>query len=516
MSADRELGVNFARRDGGRSSTWTSKRILAEAVGDLDRRIAAGIEAEEDWRRNYPRHFDALTAIEAISADAALAVARRGLNTARRCFVIAGPDGDQPLTEPGAAEFPALETVEVPGTASALEASSQTLQVPYRGELLSGAGLLRQLDDWVERGITEPTFAQAVGTVVRHPEWLDLSDQTFAILGASSAIGPYPLLMRWGARVAAVARPSARTWDRLTATARRGRGTLLVPARQSGGDLNESAGADLIAEFGAVATWLRGIEGPFTIGNYGYALGAGFVRLTMAVDEVLDRLTRERTDISLAYLATPSDAFLVPTEAVDAARHRYRSLAPANLRYRLVGLVSGGRYFKANYYADPVSDGHQSYGLASAFILEQGPNYALAKRLQRWRMIVARAAGTRTSIHVAPPSRTESVTQNAAMGQRQRLTAKIGLEAFDADTTRALAAAILVHDLRNPGSPANPQVPIAHPHEAFMFAANPGGRWRTPFDPSSSVPALATLERWSPIRLVHSATARRQPPPNRG
>ena len=164
-----------------------------------------------------------------------------------------------------------------------------------RCQVLADDALLRQLDDWVDRDIAEPSFAQAVGAVVRNPDWLDLSDQTFALLGPSSSIGPYPMLMRWSARVAAVARPSAATWDRPTAAARRGPGTLLVPVRQPAADLNESAGADLMTKFGAVATRLRGIDEPLTIGNCGYALGAGFVRLTMAVDELLDRLTWVRS-----------------------------------------------------------------------------------------------------------------------------------------------------------------------------------------------------------------------------
>jgi hypothetical protein len=131
-----------------------------------------------------------------------------------------------------------------------------------------------------------------------------------------------------------------------------------------------------------------------------------------------------------------------------------------------------------------------TYGLVDAFIVEQGQNYALAKRLQRWRTVVTRADGMLTSVHVAPPTRTASVHSNPLMEQRQRLNALLGLETFDAPTAQALGAAILVHDLRNPASPANPAGKLRHPHEAFMFAANPGGRWRVPFEINSAVPLL--------------------------
>jgi hypothetical protein len=39
-------------------------------------------------------------------------------------------------------------------------------------------------------------------------------------------------------------------------------------------------------------------------------------------------------------------------------------------------------------------------------------------------------------------------------------------------------------------SALSPRRQIAYPIEAFMFAANPGNRWRTPFDPSSAMPVL--------------------------
>ena len=42
----------------------------------------------------------------------------------------------------------------------------------------------------------------------------------------------------------------------------------------------------------------------------------------------------------------------------------------------------------------------------------QGPNYALAKRLQSWRAMVARADGQPVSINVAPATATASVVSN--------------------------------------------------------------------------------------------------------
>ena len=91
--------------------------------------------------------------------------------------------------------------------------------------------------------------------------------------------------------------------------------------------------------------------------------------------------------------------------------------------------------------------------MVNALIIEQGPNYAPAAV----GVVVARADGILTSVHVAPPSRTQSVHKNPIMEKGQRLTARLGIETFDAATSQAIAAAILVHALRNPNAPANPK-----------------------------------------------------------
>ena len=162
--------------------------------------------------------------MEARSAQAALDVARAGLDAATALFVDVDAEGDHParhcLQTPGE-----LRTVAIHGT----DAPVRELTVPYHGDVLRGAALLRQLDAWVAAGITEPSFAEAVGAVIRNPDWLDLRGRTFALVGAASQMGPYRRLMAWGATVAAVDRPRRAKWERLMQNARDGAGTVLVP-----------------------------------------------------------------------------------------------------------------------------------------------------------------------------------------------------------------------------------------------------------------------------------------------
>ena len=488
----RDLGVNFPVLGSSRSSTLAAKLVLSEALQGVDDGTASRVAELPGWRTAYPQAYVDLTRVEASSPSAATGIARTGLAAARSLFVHATAEGDRPLGE-ALLDGPELGTAVVRGTAR----PAPRLEVPYEGALLHGDALLRQLDRWVARGITEPDFADAVGAVVRNPDWVDLRDRTVALVGAGAAMGPFAQLVEFGATVAAVDLPRPAVWARLAATTQRSAGTMLVPTRGEGVPV-DTAGANLLTEVGAVERWLRSVPGPVTLGNYGYADGALFVRLSMAFELLVHELAQRRDDLSLAYLATPSDAFLVPESAALEARRRRRSLRPAVLAGRAIHAATRGERFQGN---DQVLETeHGRYGLVDAFIVEQGPNYAFAKRLQRWRMVLARAEGTLTSVHVAPPTRTASVHKNPAMAQRQRLTGRLGMEAFDADTSQALGAAILVHDLRNPASPANPAMPMTHPHEAFMFAANPGGRWRAPFTPASALPVMERLDRWGLVR----------------
>ncbi len=494
MSLD--FGVNLpVGPDGSRSSTAWALAILAASVAGVDDVLAADIRAAKDWRHTYPEYFTRIVIAEAQSPHAALQVARQGLTAARALSVVVGADGvDRPLAPPADRGDPGLRTVAVSGH----DERVRELVVPYRGESLRGLALLRQLDDWVRRGIVEPSFADAVGAVVRNPDWLDLRERTFALVGAGAQMGPFAQLVQWGARVAAIDLPRPEMWRRLLATVRESAGTMYVPVRATTDPIEAEvpirAGANLLTDVGSVASWLDGLAGPMTIGNYGYADGVQFVRLSMAFDALLETLRKRREDLSVTYLATPSDVFLVPVNAVDMAQQRHGRQTPLLFAGKLVHAASAGRWFSPNYGAGGVIEtATERFGVVNAFIVAQGPNYALAKRLQRWQMTGTRADGMLTSVHIAPPTRTGSVHSNPLMAERQRLTAYVGIETFDAPTTEALAGAILVHDLHNPASPANPATPLGHPHEAFMFAANPGGRWRVPFDVGSTVPLLHEL-----------------------
>ena len=344
-----------------------------------------------------------------------------------------------------------------------------------------------------ERGVLEPSAAEAVREVAAHPEWLRLEGRTVAVLGAGAEMGPLGPLLRWGATVAAVDLPSTEIWERVLDTARSAAGRLLVPVAPG----TEDAGVDLLAEVPETAEWLGGLDGRLVVGNYLYADGGTHVRVSVAADALASRVTAARPDTAVAFLATPTDVFAVPGDAVDHSGRAYdgRSGA-AKLVGRPLRWVSRGRLLHRQYPpgADP--------GIADCLVPQQGPNYALAKRIQRWRACVDRAAGREVSFHVAPSTRTRSVVKNRALAAAFAGAHRFGVEVFDPSTSNTLMAALLVHDLVA-GSPADPpQRTPGRTRRTPRCTAACGGRRTSLAAPSASLPCWVTPapgddRRWS-------------------
>jgi hypothetical protein len=483
-------GIAFPADESGRRSTTTVGRaVLADALRPVDPVGARAAERETAWRSQYLVHFRRQTEAGLDAPQDWRAMAAAGLESAADRMAVVRDGADAPvrtlLTE---APDRRLGTVEVRGT----RAPAERLAIPYRGRELAGDALHVQLERWVADGVMEPSAAHAVRSVADTPGWLSLPGRTVAILGAGAEMGPLPTLLRWGATVAAVDLPRPAVWERILRLARDGAGRLLVPVHEQGGErsgehgddraLARAAGADLLAEVPAVAEWLLDRPEGLVLGNYLYADGGTHVRVSLAADVLAQRLQPSRPDLALAFLATPTDVFAVPEEAVE---HSVRAYAERSRRAKLLGRplrwATRGRLLHRTYQPGA------SPGICDALVPAQGPNYALAKRIQRWRATVARAAGTTVSFHVAPSSRTTSVLKNRALAAAFAGAHRFAVEIFEPTTANALMAALLVHDLNTA------PVEHAHPWQDEAHAAVHGGLWRTPYAPRSSLGLAAVL-----------------------
>lgn len=479
-------GIAFPIAEDGRRSTLAAGRdIFAAAMAAVSGEAAQAARGERNWHAGYMPHALRCVELGLAGATQARAIARAGLDALHEHFdFIRGGETlplRQAMRQPGAVAF---ETVTIEGRGTA----RPELLVPFRGRHLSGDALRRQLDAWVAAGCVEPSFAAAIGTVLAHPDWLDLSDWHVAVLGAGAELGPLPTLVNWRANIAAIELPGTPAWGRIMATARAGNGRVLLPMHEplaaEDTTLAFKAGADLLTEMPEIRDWLARLPGPLAVGSYAYLDGEAHVRVSLAMDAIVASLMERRGDVVPAWLLSPTDVFAVPEAAAEAAMRAWGSRGARAWLQAPLRLLSGGRLFAPNVAGWVSCEGRRA-GLVDALIAQQGANYLLAKRLQQWRATVSMPR--HVSANVAPATRTRSVIKNKALAAAYDGAFRFGVEVFEPETANALMAALLVHDLRA-GTAAE-----AHPAWRLMHQAAHGGLWRIAYRPRSALPFAAVL-----------------------
>lgn len=480
-----DLGVAFAQTGNRRSSTHAARAIVADALGGVDQPGAIDAAQDTDWRHNYPSHFRRLIQAGLRSPEDAVRICRDGLSSVSRHLVFATEAGDRPLSgllrigsTAGRAHSQAPFTTEsVHGTA----APETELVVPYGRERLSGDALRRQVAAWVQAGVAEPGLAEAIDDVIAHPEWLSLPDHRMVVLGAAAEMGPLRPLLRWGAQVAVVDLPEQALWASLLADVRQHAGTVLVPTRVAAAELTARCGANVVTDVPSLTEWVHQLPGQLVIGNYAYADSAMNLRIAAAIDQLTGSLRTSRTDTGCAFLATPTDTFVVPPSAVAAATLAYNRASTRRWFRAPIRTLSGGRLLRRNYRPDALP------GINDSIVPQQGPNYLLGKRIHRWRAATARASGGTVSFTVAPPTRTRSVLRNKAFAAAYAGAHRFGVEVFDPDTASTLMAALLVRNLHVP------QPLTGHPWLDEAYAAVHGGLWRSAYSARSALGLAAVL-----------------------
>merc|ERR1712087_1050791 len=142
-----------------------------------------------------------------------------------------------------------------------------------------------------------------------------------------------------------------------------------------------------------------------------------------------------------------------------------------------------GRQFLVKNNKPSVPGDGGEYYMVNGISVAQGPNYALAKRLQHWRAVVARSKGCIVSSNIAPSTSTVSVVQNRTFAWAyEGMPYFKPYEIFSPETSKSVMIAILFHDLNNPASVANPRTTLANPNQLFASGAFHGGTWRCAYE----------------------------------
>ena len=118
-----------------------------------------------------------------------------------------------------------------------------------------------------------------------------------------------------------------------------------------------------------------------------------------------------RFPVQPAYLCTPTDVHVIPQAAHAAAKSQNGSLSPVNFLCKATGNLA--MTLTSNVKPAVVAADGSSLYLVDGLVNAQGPNYALAKRMQHWRAVVARQEyRCMVSSNIAPSTATASVVSN--------------------------------------------------------------------------------------------------------
>ena len=325
--------INSTGKGGGnaRSSLPVNKEIMASAVGAVNPTKAEKVRTAKGYRFTYVKHLIGLVEEQCKSPEACLKIAQAGLDKAYEIFEFVAPDGSAVSLK----KAMSLKTTEKfsTGFVQGEGAKGNTgMEIPYNGTTLKGESLKIQVKKWVDYGTIEPSAGEAIIGCVDNPNWCDLSEKYFVLLGAGSAMGPLHVLLALGANVIAVDLDRPGIWKRLIGLAKKSSGTMTFPLKQeqstlkSDDELYANAGCNLFTHTPMIRDWLMNLypgKG-FTVGSYAYLNGALHVQVSLAMDAITRDLSEKRPGTSLAYLCTPTDLHLVPKESWDASVANYK------------------------------------------------------------------------------------------------------------------------------------------------------------------------------------------------
>lgn len=494
-SAPPSAGVEFPLdpTTNTRSTTSVNQGAFAASVAEVDKDASAACSREKNWRFGYAKHVVRNVEICCASNEQCVKVAKAGLRYIHNNFEFVLPTQKA---------VPVSEAMKMEGSFYTHVITGQRsidpnfdFYIPYQKfesndvVNLKGDALQRQLDKWVARGTIESDTRDAILNVARNKSCYTsgLKDKRFVLLGAGAAMGPLRVLLELGATVIAVDLDREQIWKRLVSLVRSSPGTMIIPCKKPSNeiagddDLVKCCGADLLSATPQIANWLAAQEQgkQLVIGGYAYLDSALFVRLAVAMDAIMESVLRVRKDAAIAFLCSPTDVFVTEDDCHDA---RKKALKNAPLWQKLLKAVLPKRMLVPNAIRQTDGKDGTKYSIVDGLVVAQGPNYALAKRIQHWRCVVAREEGHVVSTNIAPSTATASVVHNtqfaAAYGGMKFFKP---MEVVYQDFSNSFMTALLINDVTNQKSVSNPSISIGNHIRMFSRTSAHFGIWRMAF-----------------------------------
>jgi len=188
---------------------------------------------------------------------------------------------------------------------------------------------------------------------------------------------------------------------------------------------------------------------------------------------------------------------VVSQGAQSEAHKRYNRLSVNVLWERAVETLSSRRYLQKNEAIQVVQsaslESSDALLLQDSYVWSQGPNYAFAKLIQRWRAMVAMDNGHIVSSNIGPATVTESVVHNRLVAAGMYGCSYFGIDAFEPPTTAALMTLLLIYDVHRGGVHRGNDVSMSSPLQLSSSQAIHGGTWRAAFKTNSYTEVSAVL-----------------------
>lgn len=431
------------------------------------------------------RYADVLPRFELarMTSPARAAIARWLCVEAAHRLTFLDERGTYPLVETLARETPALPTLRVHLPSE----RGLTPKVDFGGRLYIGDQLAPLADELSRRHVVSRAAAEALRSIAERVEGdgpIRLTGERFVLFGAGAELSPVYQLLEAGAEV---------LWlDRHKPPIDR----LLEP--QLGGALHYvDGGIDLLRQPAAVRATIETFANgqPVHFGMYAFANGgARALRLALTMNAIVHSLPPALVQ-SVRYLLSPTAPSVVGPDDARCAEERRKRAGAVQRALLLAGPLSAGQL------------GEGALRVSSSVVSQQGASYQVAeyvgKRLAAEALIEygsALGAGLPSgapplplsvSANMAPITATRSI-ENPILA-----AAILGAPSFDmliasASTSRAVASALLVHDLL---APADPAVPASARVERAFAQQFHGGVHAQPF-------ALDGLIRMATLRGI--------------
>lgn len=463
-------------------STELARRVLAAGAKNFPD-LQQNIIGAPNWRTWYLRLYADLAVKEGLSVNDTTEIATAGLAEFHSClFTESGVPLKQAVTEGFNQDL--VETIEIKGTGTIEKIAIDGLN----GSMEQSAAA------WVNDGLAEPGLIESFRYLDQN-QAVDLGkDLLFAVAGAAE-FAPTEHWLRWGGKVAVVARPNLASWQKLISLARSTGGTLLVPIRKGltakpNSDLSDDeiaavAGLDILEHYAEISSWMGKLSASpsrrFVLGLYAYTPSVNHIRV-QGVQESLAAVAMEKfppSKLALSWLATPTDSAPGPASISSRAIARFGSRTPSHIiRDSLLGLMNAARAAKPKFYEGTHGE---KLALIDASVQQQGPSYSFSKRTQRWRAYLAHFSGVKVSYAISPPARTNSVLRHKILRASYQGAPLFGVKPFEVKVAKSAAAAVLARDLNDPASFSNQETTT----DLHSFSAVHGGLWGLAYRPRS-------------------------------